>query len=143
MESTDHGEQACVRDFHHGDRRSDMAERCGDRAGDCGCGARARGGSGSGSARVPAEPSEPAFSQEQLDQMLAPIALYPDSLLMQILMAATYPLEIVEADRWRGKNSTLEGDALDKAAAAEDWDPSVKSLLLFPTVLGRMSENLD
>jgi hypothetical protein len=90
-----------------------------------------------------AEPSAPAFSQEQLDQMLAPIALYPDSLLIQLMMSSTYPLEIVAADRWRKKNASLEGEALDKALESEDWDPSVKAMTLFPDVLGRMSENLD
>lgn len=90
-----------------------------------------------------AEPSEPVFSQEQLDQMLAPIALYPDSLLIQLMMASTYPLEIVEADRWVKKNSTLKGAALEKALEAEDWDPSVKAMAMFPDLIGRMSENLD
>jgi len=90
-----------------------------------------------------AEPSEPAFSQEQLDQMLAPIALYPDSLLIQLMMASTYPLEIVEADRWVKKNSTLKGEALETALEAEDWDPSVKAMAMFPDLIGRMSENLD
>jgi hypothetical protein len=94
-------------------------------------------------APAPAAPAAPAFSQEQLDQMLAPIALYPDSLVMQIIMASTYPLEVVEADRWRGKNATLEGDALKTAVEAEGWDPSVQALIAFPDLLGRMSENLD
>ena len=89
------------------------------------------------------KPTAPAFSQEQLDQMLAPIALYPDSLLIQLMMSSTYPLEIVEADRWRKKNASLAGEALEKALEAEDWDPSVKAMALFPDLLGRMSENLD
>ena len=91
----------------------------------------------------PTEPAAPAFSQEQLDQMLAPIALYPDSLLMQLMMASTYPLEIVEAERWRKKNASLKDAALEKALESEDWDPSVKAMTLFPDVLTRMSENLD
>ena len=90
-----------------------------------------------------AEPTAPAFSQEQLDQMLAPIALYPDSLLIQLMMASTYPLELVEADRWVKKNPSLKGEALEKALEAEDWDPSVKAIALFPDLIGRMSENLD
>jgi hypothetical protein len=90
-----------------------------------------------------AEPTAPAFSQEQLDQMLAPIALYPDSLLIQLMMASTYPLEIVEADRWAKKNASLKGEALEKALEAEDWDPSVKAMAMFPELVGRMSENLD
>lgn len=84
----------------------------------------------------------PKFSHEQLEQIAAPVALYPDSLLMQVFMAATYPLEVVEADRWiTGQN--LSGSALDEALKAKDWDPSVKSLCALPDVLSRMSQNLD
>jgi hypothetical protein len=92
-------------------------------------------------AAVPATAA--AFSTAQLEQLVAPIALYPDALLTQILMASTYPLEIVEAQRWRGKNPTLEGDALDAAMKDFDWDPSVKSLAHLPDVLTRMNDNLD
>jgi len=90
-----------------------------------------------------AQPAEDIFTPEQLEQLVAPIALYPDALLMQILMASTYPLEIVEADRWLGKQPDLKGDALDKALLEKDWDPSVKSLTTLPSVLKQMSENLD
>jgi hypothetical protein len=90
-----------------------------------------------------AVPPSNVFSAEQLDQIVAPIALYPDALLMQILMASTYPLEVIEAERWTKKNPDLKGDALDKALADKGWDPSVKSLTHFPTVLVRMSDNLD
>lgn len=90
-----------------------------------------------------AEAAADAFSTEQLEQMVAPIALYPDALLTQILMASTYPLEIVEAQRWRGKNPKLEGDALDAAMKEFEWDPSVKSLAHLPDVLKRMNDNLD
>ena len=83
----------------------------------------------------------PAFSQPQLDQMLAPIALYPDALLSQILMAATYPPEVLEAARWSRARPGLSGEDAVRAAADEDWDPSVKSLLAFPQVLARMGEN--
>jgi hypothetical protein len=83
------------------------------------------------------------FSQEELDQMLAPIALYPDSLLTQVLMASTYPIEIVQADRFAKKNKDLKGDKLLEAAKNEDWDPTVKSLLQFPEVVGMMSDKLD
>ncbi len=83
------------------------------------------------------------FRQEELDQMLAPIALYPDSLLSQILMASTYPLEVVQADRWAQQNKNLQGDALAKALEAQSWDPSVKSLVNFPQVLNMMNEKLD
>lgn len=87
--------------------------------------------------------SEAAFSNEQLEQLVAPVALYPDSLLMQILMAATYPLEVIEAERWISKQPGLQGDALDKAMLDKDWDPSVKSLCALPDVLKQMSDNLD
>ncbi len=83
------------------------------------------------------------FAKDQLEQLVAPIALYPDSVLTQILMASTYPLEIVEADRFMKKNPGLTGDKLDKALLEQDWDPSVKSLCSLPDVLGKMSENLD
>jgi hypothetical protein len=75
--------------------------------------------------------------------MLAPIALYPDALLAQIFMAATYPLEIVQADRWLKQNTKLQGDALTAALEKQPWDPSVKSLINFPQVLTMMSEQLD
>lgn len=85
------------------------------------------------------------LSQAQLEQILAPIALYPDELLMQVLMAATYPLEIVMAYRWlqEGQNAELRGDALVQALEAQSWDPSVKSLVPFPDVLAMMNEQLD
>jgi hypothetical protein len=78
-----------------------------------------------------------------LDQLLAPIALYPDALLSQILMAATYPLEVVEADRWVKQNPGLTGDRLEDALKEKSWDVSVKSLCLYPAVLATMSENLE
>jgi len=83
------------------------------------------------------------FKQEELDQLLAPIALYQDSLLAQILMASTYPLEVVQADRWVKQNKSLEGDALATALEEQNWDPSVKSLVNFPQVLQMMGEKLD
>lgn len=89
------------------------------------------------------ETASASFSTEQLEQLVAPIALYPDSLLTQVLMASTYPLEIVEAERWLGKNPGLEGTALDEAMKEKDWDPSVKSLCTLPEVLTKMSDNLD
>jgi hypothetical protein len=84
-----------------------------------------------------------AFSQEELEQVLAPIALHPDSLISQILMASTYPLEVVQAERFAKQNASLKGDALTKALEAQNWDPSVKSLVNFPQVLTMMSEKLD
>lgn len=83
------------------------------------------------------------YSQPQIDQLLAPVALYPDPLLTQILMASTYPLEVVQADRWEKKNRSLKGDALTAALEKQTWDPSVKSLVNFPDVLSMMSEKLD
>ena len=83
------------------------------------------------------------FPPEELEQILAPIALHPDPLVSQILMASTYPLEVVQADRWAKQNASLKGDALTKALEAQDWDPSVKSLVNFPQVLTMMSEKLD
>lgn len=85
------------------------------------------------------------FSNPEIDQILAPIALYPDDILANVLMASTYPLEVVEAARWleRSENADLKGDALARALDDEDWDPSVKSLTAFPDVLDMMIENLD
>jgi Protein of unknown function (DUF3300) len=90
----------------------------------------------------PAE-GNPKFSQQELDQMLAPIALYPDSLLSQILMAATYPLEVVEAARWSNANPNLTGDAAVQAVNGQNWDPSVKSLLAFPQVLQTLDQKIE
>lgn len=83
------------------------------------------------------------FKPEELDQILAPIALYPDPLLSQILMAAGYPLEIVEAARWQQANPALKGDAAVQAVKDKDWDTSVKSLVAFPDVLKQLNEHLD
>ncbi|OFZ89727.1 MAG: hypothetical protein A2W21_15280 [Betaproteobacteria bacterium RBG_16_66_20] len=83
------------------------------------------------------------YSQPELDQMLAPIALYPDPLLAQVLMAATYPLEVAAAARWSRANPGLQGDDAVRAVEYEDWDPSVKSLVAFPQLLARMDENPD
>jgi len=84
------------------------------------------------------------YTPAQLDQMLAPIALYPDPLLAQILMAATYPLQIVEADRWlqENDNAGLQGNDLAAALAQQPWDPSVKSLVPFPQVLRMMDAHI-
>ena len=75
--------------------------------------------------------------------MLAPIALYDDALLSQVLMAASYPLEIVEAARWSQANPNLKGDAAVNAVADKTWDVSVKSLVAFPSVLKQLSDHLD
>jgi len=86
---------------------------------------------------------KPDFKPEELEQMLAPVALYPDSLLSQVFMAATYPIEVVEADRWVKANEALKGEALAKALEPKPWDASVKSLVNFPQILAMMSEKLD
>ncbi len=87
--------------------------------------------------------AEQTFSASQLEQLVAPVALYPDSLLMQVYMAATYPLEVVEADRWLEKNPSLSGEAVDEAMKGFEWDISIKSICHFPEVLTRMADNLD
>jgi hypothetical protein len=83
------------------------------------------------------------FTAAQLDQLLAPIALYPDPLLAQILMAATYPLEVLEAANWSKNNPTLTGDAALAAVKDKGWDASVASLVAFPQVLAMMDSKLD
>ena len=95
-----------------------------------------------------APPSAPAppYTQgtpEQLQQLVAPIALYPDSLVAQILAASTFPEQIVEADRWVQDHQDLKGDALGQAVDQQPWDPSVKALTAFPAVLGNMDKNLS
>src|SRR5512137_1247080 len=83
------------------------------------------------------------ISKEELAQLLAPIALYPDELVSQILMASTYPIEVVQADRWAKSHKQSAGDVLAKQLEKEPWDPSVKSMVNFPAVLSAMSEKLD
>ena len=93
--------------------------------------------------RLDAQGTGAVFKPEEIEQLVAPIALYPDSLVSQILMASTYPLEVVQADRWVKANKTLKGDALTAALEKQPWDPSMKSLVNFPQVLAMMSEKLD
>ena len=88
--------------------------------------------------------TQPApFKPEELEQIVAPIALYPDALLAQIFMASTYPLEIVQAARWSKEHPEVKGDAVAKEMEKQTWDPSVKSLVAFPDVLTMMNEKLD
>jgi len=87
--------------------------------------------------------SKEGFTQQDLDELLAPIALYPDALLSQVLMASTYPLEVVEAARWQKANASLKDQALQDALEKQTWDPSVKSLTVVPQVLTMMNEKLD
>jgi len=84
-----------------------------------------------------------AFKDAELDQMLAPIALYPDALLAQIFVASTYPLEVVQAGRFVQQNKDLKGEKLMAAAKDKEWDPSVKAMLSFPDVLLMMSDKLE
>ncbi len=91
-------------------------------------------------------PPAPPYAQqtpEQLQQLVAPIALYPDSLVAQILAASTFPEQVVVADRWVQAHPDLKGDALGHAVDQEPWDPSVKALAAFPSVLGNMDKNLS
>lgn len=87
--------------------------------------------------------AQASFSEAQLDSLLAPIALYPDTVLSHLLIAATYPLEIVEADRWVRNNPGYKNEAAVNAVDNKDWDPSVKALVAFPDILQRMSDDLD
>src|ERR1700728_1643619 len=84
-----------------------------------------------------------APSADDLDQLVAPIALYPDKLVGQILAASTYPTQVVEADRYLQQNSALKGDALAKTVDAQPWDPSIKALTQFPQILSMMDKNLS
>src|SRR5262245_49439510 len=93
--------------------------------------------------RLAAQGTDTVFKPEEIEQLVAPIALYPDDLVSQILMASTYPLEVVEAARWVRANKTLKGDALTTALEKQTWDPSVKSLVNFPQVLDMMDQKLD
>ena len=93
--------------------------------------------------RLEAQGTGTVFRPEEIEQLVAPIALYPDSLVSQILMASTYPLEVVEAARWAKANKTLKGDALTTALERQNWNPSVKSLVNFPQVLEMMDQKLD
>ena len=83
------------------------------------------------------------FSQAELDQMLAPIALYPDTVLSQILIASTYPIEIVQADRWAMSHKEVKGEEAVRLVEDKDWDPSIKALVAFPDILERMSDDID
>jgi hypothetical protein len=96
-----------------------------------------------GRAQTAGATPDTSLTREQLEQLVAPIALYPDSLLAQVLMASTYPLEIVQAARWAGTNSKLKGKALEDALQPQPWDPSVKSIVVVPQVLQMLNDKLD
>ena len=90
-----------------------------------------------------AAPSQALLKPAELDQLVAPIALYPDPLLSEVLIASTYPLEVVQADRWAKSNNSLKGEALTAALAKQGWDDSVKALAQVPNVLTMMADQLD
>ena len=85
----------------------------------------------------------PKIPNEQLDSLVAPIALYPDAMLAQTLAASTYPLEVMQLDQWMDKNKNLKDKALVDAVAKQPWDPSVQSMAAFPDVVQRMAENIQ
>src|SRR6202012_4028936 len=92
---------------------------------------------------APAQPDQPLLKPEQLEALVAPIALYPDALLANMLAEATYPLEVVEADRFVKDKKALKGDALKAEVDKKGWDDSVKALTATPSVLDMMSDKLD
>jgi hypothetical protein len=101
-----------------------------------------------GAQQIPSEqnaPPAPTYTSAQLGQILAPVALYPDTLLTNILMASTYPLQVVEAERWLEDphNAALKGDAIVSALEPMPWDPSVKSIVPFPQIVKQMNDQLD
>src|SRR5579863_1591820 len=98
-------------------------------------------------AQQPAPPAQvqapaQAVPPDQLDNLVAPVALYPDSLLSQVLVAATYPLEIVEAAQWLQQNRNLRGPELVEAARQQNWDASIQALVVFPDVLTRLNSDI-
>src|ERR1039457_4744198 len=93
------------------------------------------------SSQPPAPPTQ-QFSPDQLNAMVAPIALYPDNLLSQVLVASTYPLEVVEAAQWLRQNGNLQGSQLVDAARQQNWDPSIQALVVFPDVLNRLNSDI-
>jgi hypothetical protein len=92
---------------------------------------------------APSPAAAAQLSPQELQQLVAPIALYPDALVAQMLAASIYPTEVVEADRWMQRHSSLEGDELAKEVDKQAWDPSVKALTQFPSVLENMDKNLS
>jgi hypothetical protein len=98
--------------------------------------------------RLPAQqppqtpPPSEALASNQLDDLVAPIALYPDPLLSQILVASTYPLELVQAFQWLGRNPGLAGAALTQAAEQQNWDPSIQALVVFPDLVKRLNQDI-
>jgi len=88
-------------------------------------------------------PSQTKLAPRELDQLVAPIALYPDPLLAEVLMASAYPLDVVQAERWLESNKSLKGDQLKAAVDKQPWDDSIKALTATPSVIQMMSSKLD
>src|SRR5881396_1761487 len=96
-----------------------------------------------GQVPTPAADEEAArIPNDQLDSLVAPIALYPDPLLSQTLVASTYPLEIVQLQQWLGKNEDLKGKALADAAEKQNWDPSIQAMAVLPDVVKQLGDNI-
>ena len=87
-------------------------------------------------------PPGQALSPNQLDDLVAPIALYPDPLVSQILVASTYPLELVQASQWLQRNPGFTGAALTQAAQQQNWDPSIQALVIFPDLVKRLNQDI-
>jgi hypothetical protein len=92
-------------------------------------------------AQTPAVPQQ-VWSADQLDNLVAPVALYPDPLLSQVLVASTYPLEVVEASQWLQRNRNLQGQALIDAAKQQPWDPSLQALVAVPDALAKLNQDI-
>jgi hypothetical protein len=92
---------------------------------------------------APAQAQQQMLGPDQLDDLVAPIALYPDPLLSQVLVASTYPLEVVEAQQWLQRNGALKGQALMDAARQQNWDASVQAMVAFPNVLATMNQDVQ
>src|SRR5579862_1388885 len=94
------------------------------------------------SVQPPVEQNAPLLTPDQLNTMVAPIALYPDPLLGQVLAASTYPLEVVEVQRWLQQNRNLRGAQLIDAARQQNWDPSVQALVAFPDAIRLLNNDI-
>src|SRR5215469_5311805 len=96
-----------------------------------------------GEMQQPPQPAAPQLGRGELEKLLAPIALYPDDLVAQILTASTYPIEVVEAERWLSAHPNIHGDALQDAMQQQPWDASIKGLTAVPQVLSMMNDKLE
>src|SRR5438105_10709801 len=94
-------------------------------------------------ANAPAQEAAPKIQNDQLDSLVAPIALYPDELLAQILAASTYPLEIIQLEQWLVKNKNLKDKALADAVAKQPWDPSIQAMAALPDVVKRLADDIQ